>query len=197
MLKAKTKGRFFSKGGVLVEFRVDGKPIGKALSGGDGVAFKEFMPLREALYNVEVISGEDRAAGSVLSLESGSGIVFIDVENGIFESILSKTPRAGSREALTIIMKNNNIVYLSTEVFTSGLARNRLRENEFPDAPLLKWNQGAVFHEVEDMGLKMKAVIGSAAFVESARDFGPKAFSFEEMEEATLAEDWSEIPEKL
>ena len=39
MLRAETSGILFRKGGELVEFCIDGKSIGKTLSGGDGVAF--------------------------------------------------------------------------------------------------------------------------------------------------------------
>jgi hypothetical protein len=197
MLKAETRGRFFPKGGVLVEFRVNGGSLGSALSGGDGVAFREFTPRRSGLYAVEAVSGEEKATGHVLSLKRGSGIVFVDVENGVFENIFSKAPRSGSRDAITEIMKGGNVVYLSTEIFGSALSRQRLRENEFPDAPLLKWDQGAVFHAVVEMGLKVRAVIGSPAFVESAGEFKPRAFSFGEAEGAVEVEEWSGIPEKL
>ncbi len=44
MLRAETKGGFFSKGGALVEFFVDGKSVGKNLSGGDGLAYLQFCP---------------------------------------------------------------------------------------------------------------------------------------------------------
>ncbi|HKZ56501.1 MAG TPA: hypothetical protein VJ024_02245, partial [Thermodesulfovibrionales bacterium] len=44
MLRAEVKGKLFRKGGELIEFFVNGKSIGKSLSGGDGFAYKQFIP---------------------------------------------------------------------------------------------------------------------------------------------------------
>ena len=41
MLRAETRGMFFSRGGEIVEFIVDGRSIGKNLSGRDGFAVKD------------------------------------------------------------------------------------------------------------------------------------------------------------
>ena len=59
MLKAEVKGKLFSKGGVTVEFFVNGKSIGKSLSGGDGLAFKQFVPHVTSLYKVKRMERED------------------------------------------------------------------------------------------------------------------------------------------
>lgn len=52
MLKAVTKGKIFTKGGQMVEFSVEGKSIGRSLSGGDGAAFKEFRVEKTGLHKV-------------------------------------------------------------------------------------------------------------------------------------------------
>ncbi len=49
-------GKLFSKGGELVEFFVDRESIGKTLSGGDGVAFKAFIPAKTGLHQIRVNS---------------------------------------------------------------------------------------------------------------------------------------------
>ena len=69
MLKAVTKGKIFSKGGQMVEFSVNGKSIGKSLSGGDGAAFKEFRAEKSGLHKVSVVSGKDKDSGFLLSLK--------------------------------------------------------------------------------------------------------------------------------
>ncbi|HXX53248.1 MAG TPA: hypothetical protein VEI28_01615, partial [Thermodesulfovibrionales bacterium] len=57
MLKAQTKGTLFSQGGKLVEFLIDGKSIGHVLSGGDGLAFKQYTPLEPGIYRITAKSG--------------------------------------------------------------------------------------------------------------------------------------------
>jgi hypothetical protein len=54
MLRAETKAGFFAEGGSLVEFFINGRSIGKNLSGGDGIAFKPFVPVREGTYKLRV-----------------------------------------------------------------------------------------------------------------------------------------------
>ena len=60
MLRAETKGKFLSKSGEVVEFIVDGKSIGKSLSGRDGFAVKTFVPAKTGFYKINVKSGDDK-----------------------------------------------------------------------------------------------------------------------------------------
>ena len=46
MLSVEIRGKLFIKGGEVVEIFVDGRPLGRSLSGGDGFAFKQFTPLK-------------------------------------------------------------------------------------------------------------------------------------------------------
>ena len=69
MLRAETRGALFNRGGEVVEFIVDGKSIGKNLSGRDGFAVKGFVPARTGLYKINVKSGEDKDSGILLALE--------------------------------------------------------------------------------------------------------------------------------
>src|SRR4030042_6926262 len=60
MLRAETRGKLFPRGGEVVESFVDGKSIGKSLSGGDGFAFRQFTPQKTGLYQITVKSGKDK-----------------------------------------------------------------------------------------------------------------------------------------
>jgi hypothetical protein len=197
MLRAETRGRFFARGGEMVEFIVNGEGLGAGLSGGDGVAFREFVPQGTGLHEVEVLSGERRDKGYLLCMRRGQGLVFVDVENGLFENVFAETPRAGSRKALEEIIETGGLVYLSTEMTGLALAGRRLGEGGFPPAPLMRWDGGRVFHEAVEKGLKIRAVIGKPDVAESAGEFGPKALSFHEAEGVEQVDDWSEIPGKF
>jgi len=74
MLKAEVKGKLFSKGGVTVEFFVNGKPIGKSLSGGDGLAFKQFVPSVAGMYLINAKSDMDEGRGLLFSLNLPSAV---------------------------------------------------------------------------------------------------------------------------
>jgi hypothetical protein len=197
MLKAEVKGKFFGKGGEIVEFFVNKKSIGKSLSGGDGFAFKQFIPSRNGMYQITVKSGKDEGKGLLLSIGKGSGIVFVDVEGSLIEKFSDK-PKQGSQKAIKDLRKRFPIVLLHTAGFLSIKSiKAWLKENEFLELPLMPWEQGAVFSELREAGFRIKVVIGSPDVIDSAREYKPAAFSFEEMEDAIEVKDWKEIKNKL
>jgi len=197
MLTAETKGKLFSKGGELVEFLVDGKSIGKNLSGGDGVAYKAFTPKRTGLHKVRVTSDEGEDTGLLLSLRKGSGIVFVDVEGCLLETPFSREARDGSQEAVKKINQRSPVVFLQRGLFGVDLTQEWLRENGFMELPVVSWRKGAIFDEVTEEGLEVKAVIGAPKVIESAREYAPLSFSFEQAEGAEWVGNWEEIRQKL
>ncbi|MCX5717618.1 MAG: hypothetical protein NTW44_04750 [Nitrospirae bacterium] len=196
MLKAVTKGKIFSKGGQMVEFSVDGKSIGKSLSGGDGAAFKEFRAEKSGLHKISAVSGKDKDIGFLLSLKKGAEILFIDIEGSMFQPMSGK-PAKDSRKVIKAIAKRFPVVYLQAGILDIRTLKKLLKENEFTEAPLLPWREGNVFEEADKKGLKIKFVIGGKTVIESAKEFKPKTFSFGEVEGAEEVRDWGEIGNKM
>ncbi|OGW51679.1 MAG: hypothetical protein A2Y81_00290 [Nitrospirae bacterium RBG_13_43_8] len=197
MLGAEVKGKLFSKGGEMVEFFVNDKSIGKNLSGGDGLAFKQFVPSGIGIYRIKAKSGTDEGRGLLLSLRKGSGIVFVDVEESLMEKF-SNNPEQGSRKVIKKIQKKFPVVLLHTTGFLNVKSiKEWLKKNEFPEVPVLPWKQGSVFGDLHEEGFRIKAVIGSPAVIYSAKEYKPLAFTFEETEDAVEVKDWEEIGKKL
>lgn len=197
MIKAEVKGKFFGKGGEIVEFFVNGRSIGKNLSGGDGLALQQFIPSGIGIYRIKAKSGTDESTGLLLSLRKGSGIVFIDVEGSLMERF-SNNPRQGSQKVIKDIQKKFPVVFLHATVFRNIKSiKEWLKKNKFPELPVLPWKQGLLFDDLHDEGFKMKAIIGSPDVIFSAKRYKPLAFSFEETEDAAEVKDWEEIWKKL
>jgi len=196
MLKVEVKGKFFRKGGELVEFFVNEKSIGKTLSGGDGFAFKHFIPSKTGKYQITAKVGKDKGKGLLLSLKKGSKIVVVDVEGSLLERFSSK-PRQGSQKVIKAINKRFPVIFIKTGPLSTKSVKEWLRKNEFPDLPLISWEQGTVFSELAGEGFRIKAVIGNADVINSAKEYKPLAFSFEETEDAVEVKDWEEIRKKL
>jgi hypothetical protein len=196
MLKAEVKGKLFSKGGEMVEFFVNGKSIGKSLSGGDGFAFKQFIPLRTGIYTVKTQSGKEEGKGLLFSLRKGANIVFIDVEGSLLERF-SQEPRKGSQKVIQKISKRYPIVFLQTGALSAKAIKALLKKNKFIILPVISWDQGVVFNEIIEQGFKIKAVIGGPYVIESVRDFNPLAFSFVDVEGSVEVKDWEEIGKRL
>jgi hypothetical protein len=197
ILRAETKGRLFSKGGELVEFFVDGKSIGKTLSGGDGVAFKPFTPEQTGLHQVVATSAGGKSTGLLLCLKRGSYIVFIDVEGGLFKSLISRKPREGSQQAIKEISGRFPVVFLKTSILSVEIVKTWLEENKFVKPPVVPWRGGKIFEEIVEDGLKVKAVIGAPKVIESSRKYKPLSFSFKQLDDAEWVRDWEEISKKL
>jgi hypothetical protein len=197
MLRAETRGTILSKGGEIVEFIVDGRSIGKNLSGRDGFAVKGFAPARTGLYKITVRSGEDKDSGILLALERKTRIVFIDVGGSLLEGPFGEKERPESRKAITKIQKRFPIVYLLKGLLSVEAIRTWLKKNNFPVAPILLWGQGEVFREIRERDLQIKAIIGAPDVIESAHMYKPLAFSFDSVEDAEVVENWREIGKKL
>jgi hypothetical protein len=197
MLKAETRGRFLSKGGKVVEFFVDRKSIGRTLSGGDGFAFKEFIPLKTGIYRITVKSGSEEDSGLFLSLKKGDRIVFVDVAGSLLEGVFSKKPKHGSQKAIEKIGRRFPVVFLQTSLLSVKAIKEWLKKNGFIELPVIPWREGTIFDEINEKGLKIKAIIGSANVIESAKEYKPKAFSFEYIEDAQEVKEWEEIEKSL
>ncbi|GAB4538652.1 MAG: hypothetical protein Fur0020_07550 [Thermodesulfovibrionia bacterium] len=196
LLKAETRKGPFKMGGRMVEFIVDDKSIGNNLSGGDGIALKEFIPERKGIYRVTVRADGDEDSGYILSLNRGEGVVVIDIEGGIFEGPFPLRERQGSKDAIKGISMRYPILYLHTLMDREGIER-LLREKGFAPAPILNWDDGDAINRIYDIGVRIKALIGSPLVIEAIKDEGVKAFSFEETEGAEWVKDWKEIERRL
>jgi hypothetical protein len=197
MLRAETRGRLFSKGGELVEFFVDGKSIGKTLSGGDGVAFKAFTPVTTGLRQISVKSGENEDDGVLLSLKKGSSIVLFDVEGSLLQGLFSWKPRPGSQKAIKEILKRFPAVYLCTSFVGVRPIKGWLEENEFPKLPVLPWRQGAIFDEIAKKDVKIQAIVGSPKVTDSVKEQKIRVFSFEASAGAEEIKDWETLSRKF
>lgn len=197
MLSAQTRGRFFTEGGRLVEFFLNGKSLGKSLSGGDGFAYKQFTPVKTGLFQIAVTSGEDDNTGLLFSLKKGDKIIFVDVEGSLFDGIFAQKPKGGSQEVIEGLSEKSPVVFLQTGLLSIKLLKSWLKENGFVDLPVLEWEEGELFDEINKKGLKIKAVIGRQSVIRSAQEYKPQSFSFEEAEDAVVVTNWEEIGEIL
>jgi hypothetical protein len=197
MLRAETKGRLFKEGGKVVEFIIDGDSIGKTLSGGDAIAYKEYFIDRAGLFRMTVKSGEEEGEGLLLSIKKGEGVIFIHVEGSLIESVLSKKTNEVSLNAIDRISKRFHLSYLTTLPAGTGLLKKRLREIGISDVPLIEFQGGRAFSDIANKGIKVKAVIGDAQVISAAIEHGAEAYSFHEIEGAREVRDWKELEEIL
>jgi len=192
-LRIETRGKFFSKGGEVVMVSVNGKPEGKVLSGGDGFAFKQFVPPKTGICRIVAKSGAEEGFGLLISLKKGTGIVFVDGEESLLEGPFSRKPRSGSRDGIREINRRFPVVFLSSGMVGTKVLKAWLKKNGFPELPVVPWDEGKIFEDIHDRGLAIKAIIGGPDIIASASEYRPRAFSFTEAEGAQEVKDWEEI----
>lgn len=198
LLKAETKGKFLHKGGELVEFFIDGKTIGKTLSGGDGFAYREFTSSKTGMHKITVKSTNYEASGILLILSKGSKIVFVDFEEGLLEGkLLKKNPKDGSQSAIKEINKRYPVIILQTGLISKQMIREWIKKHGYMDLPITAWDSGDIFEELVQKGIIIKAVIGSNAVIDSASKYKPLSFSFTKKEGSEQVSRWDEIRRKL
>ncbi len=197
-LKAVTKWRFFPEGGKLVEFYLEGKHIGTTLSGGDGYALLEYIPISPGIKHLKVKAGVDTDEGVLLITEKNDKVLLIEMEGILFVPTLRDLlqPVTESKEALQRLSKKFRIVYLTTMIGVKE-AKERLKDNGFPSSVVLKWKGVDLLDELQRQGIKPYAVIGLPAVVSECKEYIKKRFSFEDTEDGVVVKDWKELLKRL
>jgi hypothetical protein len=197
LLQIETKGRFFPKGGEQVEVFVGGTSLGKTLSGGDGMAYKPFVPKKAGLYPIEARWGEKIGAGALLALNQNAAIVLVDVEGALLNNPITRQPLPGSRHALETIAKQQPVVFLRTGLVWVEAIKGWLAEHAYAQTPVLPWNGGAVLDDMADKGITVKAFICGANLVDPAAGRAEIIFCFDEVEGSVRVTTWQEIVDRL
>lgn len=192
MLKVQTRGRFFPEGGKMVELSVDGVSLKRNLTGGDGYGYFKYRPASSGLKKIEAKSGEDTAEGWLLVFANQQKAVIVEVEGALKESLFADTPVENSLESIKKLSKKYHIIYLTRLPFFS-YNRQWLKKNDFPQYPLLYWENGYVFRELEEKQVDISAVIASLVVLEETPDTVEHQFSFEEGKDDFHVESWEEI----
>jgi hypothetical protein len=197
MIKVETKKGYFRKGGQIVEFSINGKSAGRVLFGGDGVAYKIFRTGKTGMHTVSARYGKEAGNGSILVLKKGKALVFIDIEGSLLAGPFAKKPISSSREIIKKIMNAHPVVYLHTGTIGIREVKAWLRKNKFPVAPVVPWQMGEVFDALHNKGLRVKAVVGSQAVIDSASAYNPAGFGFDEQGDSGSLKAWQEIEKQL
>ncbi|MCX7913227.1 MAG: hypothetical protein N2511_01435 [Thermodesulfovibrionales bacterium] len=196
ILKIEIRERFAKKGGELVEIFIDGKSIGKALSGIDGYAFKYYKPKRVGATKIFVKSSTESSFGVLLVLPKKSRVFLVEFEEGLLENRLFRfgTPiREGSQQAIKEINKKYPVIILQSGLLSEKFIKDFLRKHGFIDLAVIPCKRGECFEMLLQKGLLIKAVVGSGYNIESNKRADPLIFSFEEKESSIYVDDWNDI----
>lgn len=191
-LKALTRGKLFSQGGKLVDFYIDNNHIGRNLSGGDGYAYLKYLPQEIGIKRIEARTDTYSSQGLMLVTEKNKEMILIEIMGGLRETILKNRAMEYSKTAVKTLSDKYGIIYLSRKFVTAYL-KKWLEQENFVQSPVLPWSGPELLKTLEENGLRLHALIGSAELLSEASEHIENRYSFQETEEGKTVEDWKEI----
>ena len=191
-IKVLTKGRFFARGGRLVDIYLDDNYLKKILTGGDGYGYLKYVPQGPGVKKIMASSDANSATGLLLVMDEGDQAIIIEVEGAFKDTLFSEEIRKDSQKAVDSLYKSYAIIYLSRYV-GKGISQSWLAREDFPESVILRWQGSATFKALEKKKVSMHAVIGSAAMISAAKNYIEKRYTFEESKDGKKVKDWDEI----
>ena len=195
-IKVLTKGRIFAEGGQLVDIYLDDEHLKRILTGGDGYGFLKYIPQEPGFKSISARSKSASSSGLLLVMRPSEKAIIIEVEGAFKDAIFSQEIRKNSQVTVKALSKDYTLIYLSRMV-GKGISRSWLEEEDFPKSVILRWQGANTFKSLAKRGVKLYAVIGSAAVMRAAKKHIEHRLTFEKSKNATLVKSWDEILELL
>lgn len=198
-LKAESNGKFFKKGGKLIEFFYNNKSLGKRLSGGDGFALMEFTPTITGILRIKakLVDSKEETEAILLSLNKGRSIILIEVEKVLYKNIFNRETVKDSLKGVKELSKKYPIVYIYSDFTDIEKTKEWLRSHSYPEYPVMNIKKGSLISEIIEKGLKIKAIVCSSNLIEFIKEYKINAYSFEYSEYAEEVDNWDEILKKI
>ncbi len=195
-LKVRTKGRFFSDAGKLVDIYVEDKKIKRIMTGGDGYGYHRYMPRRKGMVPIEARSEGQRDTGILLVVDKDDPVILIEIESALKESPLSDRPRRDSRHVIKDLSKKYKLIYLKN-LLGAMLFEGWLEKEKYPESAVLNWRGTSMLKAMTDRGINLHAIIGSANTISQAKKHIQNRYTFEETKDGRMVKDWEEIMELI
>ena len=191
-IKVLTKGKFFARGGRLVDIFLDEVHLKRILTGGDGYGYLKYTPREAGFKSIEARSDADSASGLHLVTKENDKTIIIDVEGAFKDAIFSEEIRKNSQEVVKALSDEYKIIYISRFV-GKGVSRSWLEKEDFPISVILGWQGATTFKVIKKRGVQLDAVIGSATVISAAKKYISHRYTFEQSKDGKVVKDWSEI----
>lgn len=195
-LSVRTKGRLFAAGGQMVALHVGTTLLKRLLTGADGYGYVTYTPHEAGLFEITADFKGDRGTGQLLVIQRDERTVLVDVESTLRASGLSSAARPGGLKAVQALQTRYRVIYLYG-LAGLQLTRSWLALNGFPPAVLLTGRNPKLTSALAHRGVRVHAVVGSAAQVRDAEVDTDRRFSFEETGSGRTLARWRDVLDAL
>jgi hypothetical protein len=191
-IKVLTKGKYFARGGRLVDIYLDETHLKRIMTGGDGYGYFKYTPENAGFKSIKARSNFKSASGLHLVLNEHDQAIVIDIEGAFKDAVFSEEIREDSQAAVTSLSKRYKIIYLS-RYFGREISRSWLDKENFPTSVILRWQGPNIFKILAKRSVKLYAVIGSGTVISAAKKYSQKRYTFEKVKDGIMVKDWDEI----
>ncbi len=195
-LAVRTSGLFSAEGGKLVDLSLDGEPLGRLMTGADGYGYRRVTPQRAGLLTIEARSDGRRGDGRLLVMEAVDQAVLVELESVLKSVVGGAAEREDCRTSLESISRRFRLVYAARWI-GADWSRTRIVPAGLPESVVLPWKGSALLRSLQDQGVRIAALVGSAAVVSEGRTRVEQRFSFEKTRDASVVTRWEEISTTL
>ena len=191
-IKVMTKGKYFARGGRLVDIYLDDTHLKRIMTGGDGYGYLKYTPESAGFKSIKARSNSKDGSGLHLVLDKHDLAIVIDIVGAFKDAVFSEEIRKDSQAAVASLEKEYKIIYLS-RYFGREISRGWLDNENFPTSVILGWKGSNLFKILAKRAVKIHAVIGSAAVTSAAKKYSQKRYTFEKTKDGITVKDWDEI----
>jgi len=192
ILAVRTTGRFLPAGGRLVDLFLEGRPLARVLTGGDGWGYHRFTPPAPGLFALQAASEGEEGSGRLLVAAPTDKVVLVETAAALGLDRLDRRWRNEGTAVLRDLAQRYRLVYLAGRL-GGGTAREWLAAG---DAPASVWLEGApeiLLDRLAARRVPVWGVIGSPALARAAASV-PVQLTFEAGPAGTRLRHWSEVP---
>ena len=191
-IKVLTKGKYFARGGLLVDIYLDETHLKRILTGGDGYGYLKYTPESAGFKSINARSNLKNASGLHLVMNKHDQAIVIDIEGALKDAIFSEEIREDSRRAVKTLSEVYKVIYLNRFI-SKSISRNWLEKEDFPKSVILRWRGPDTLKTLKKRGVQLYGVIGSAALISAAKKHIEHRYTFENSKDGKVVKNWDEI----
>jgi hypothetical protein len=195
-LAVRTTRLIAADGGRLVDLSLGGEPLGRIMTGADGYGYRRVTPQRAGLLKLEARAGDHRGEGRLLVLAPGEEVVLIELETVLMSLVAGAAEREDCRRSLEALGRRFRLIYVARWM-GADWPRARIAPAGLPESVVLAWKGAALLRSLNDQGVRIAALVGSAVVAAEGRSQVERRFSFEKTRDAAVVTRWEEISGKL
>ncbi len=194
-LKLRTHRGPLALGGVRGSFWINDQKIGIVLTGADGYGFLKYAAPTTGTFVLSARTEAGDADARLHIIAPSTPVVLIEAEALLWQRQVMDR-RLSAADAMTRVAADHELAYLCAPAGRPAI-RALISSRGLPGALVLAGKDRNQFKRLDQRGVRIFAVVGSARFVASAQGFGQHYFSFEKSNQARHIKHWEDLIDHL